>query len=144
MLPTICRSTKAYIPLQSETTCVTYTDMLVSKMPMRGLAHPMLGLEQPMLGLAHPRPGGPNARPGGPNVSQWNVVSVGYARVWFALAMYFSCYLCNFSHIGYVKITQRERGFWWNTGFRYTGNCFIVSGRESEYLPQRGGVMYGM
>ena len=31
-----------------------------------------------------------------PNARQWSIVHVGYARVWFALAMYISCCLSQF------------------------------------------------
>ena len=36
---------------------VTYTNMLVSKMPMPGLVDPMPGLADPTSGLGHPRVG---------------------------------------------------------------------------------------
>ena len=44
------------------------------------------------------------------NANRWNVVCVGYARVWFAMAKLTSCILFTFG-------TPSKRGFWWNMGF---------------------------
>ena len=57
------------------------TNMLVSKNP----GGPNMKPRRPIA-----KPYGPNARA---NTRQWNIFRVGYARVWFALAMYISCFL---------------------------------------------------
>ena len=36
--------------------------------------------------------------------------------------MYILCCLCSFFRVGYANITQRECGFWWNTGL----NCHLT------------------
>ena len=57
-----------------------------------------------------------------PNARQWNMVRVGYARVWFALGMHISCCLCQFH---FVLDTQHEPVLLWNIGYRvsYFINC---------------------
>ena len=80
---------------QTRDSCVTDTNLLISKNPHRPKAS------------TH----GPNVTP---KVSQWNIVHVGYARIEFALAMYISFCLCQF---WFVLGSHRKRNFQWNMGF---------------------------
>ena len=72
---------------------VAYTNMLVSKKPC-----------------------GPNAKPHGPNVSPspswWNIVCVGYAMVWFMLAMKISCCLCQLRAHWVANANVVSGGIW--------------------------------
>ena len=100
------------IPLQPKTTLIGFslirdfhvadTSMLVSKNPCRPNASAMV----PNTSASVPSTT--------PNASWWSMVCVGYVRVWFALAMYISCCLCQFR---FVLGTQRECSFLWNMGF---------------------------
>ena len=73
----------------------------------------------------------PNATPRLPhttsNTSQRNIVHVGYARVWFALALNISCCLCQFRSHWVAKANANSGGIWPFVWHRLYSTCHTIA-----------------